>query len=319
VLRFVLRRVLLSVPVLVVASILVFAAVRATTDPAGTRAPGSRIEDVQRVREQLALDRSPVSQYLTWSRHLLHGDLGTSLATGRPVWPDLRDALWHSAELGATAMALTLGLGLVVGVWSGLRPGRWFDRLSGGVVLAGMSVPPFVVGLLLQLVLVEWWRRWFGHSPFFTSRMSTPGESGVVDRLWHLALPASAVAVQGVALYARHLRSSMEEALGSDYVRLARASGQSERSVVLRHALRNALVPLTTVAAIDLGGLVGGLVVTEQVFQWPGMGSYFLNALRTGDPLRVLPWAMVVVVGVVAANLLADLLHGVLDPRVRAR
>lgn len=318
-LRFVVRRVLLSVPVVVLASVVVFAAVRATTDPAALRAPGSRVEDVQRIRDQLELDQGPVEQYLAWASGLARGDLGTSLSTGQPVWPDLRSALWNSAQLGAAALALTLVVGVGIGVAASLRSGGWFDRLSGGLSLAGLSVPPFVVGLVLQAVLVLWWRKWFGSTPFFTSRLSSPGESGLADRLRHLALPAMTVAVQGVALYARHLRSSLRDELSSDYVRAARATGQPERRVVVRHALRNALVPLTTVAAIDLGGLVGGLVVTERVFQWPGMGSYFLTAFGAGDPLRVLPWAMIVVAGVVAANLLADVVHGALDPRTRVR
>lgn len=318
-LRFVLRRVLLSLPVLVVASVVVFAAVRSTTDPAAVRVAGSRIEDVHRVRDQLGLDRGPVGQYLTWAAHLVRGDLGTSLQTGRPVWPELRSALWASAQLGLAALALALTAGVAIGVLGAVRRGGWGDRASSAVALVGLSLPTFVVAFLLQVVFVLWWRDRFGSSPFFTSRMSSPGQSGVVDRVRHLALPAIAVALQGVAVYARHVRSSMGEALGSHYVVAARARGLGRGQVVLRHALRNALVPLTTVAAVDAGVLVGGLVVTERIFQWPGMGTYFLQALADGDPVRVLPWAMVVVAGVVVANLLGDVLLGVLDPRVRAR
>lgn len=316
-LRLVLRRLLRSVPVVVLASIAVFATVRASSDPLAVRAPGARIEDVARVREQLGLDEGPVQQYLRWAGHAVRGDLGTSVQTGRPVWPDLRAALWASVQLGAAGLLLALLGGVGLGLLGALRRG-WPARLLSGSSLVALSIPTFVVAFVLQLVLVRWWRGWFGSTPFFTSRMSSPGQSGLVDRLRHLALPAVAVAVQGIAVYARHLRASLGDVLAEPWIEAARARGLGERRVVLTHALRSGLVPLTTVAALDAGVLIGGLVVTERVFQWPGMGTYFLRALADGDAVRVLPWAMVVVLGVVLANVLGEVLHGVLDPRVRA-
>jgi peptide/nickel transport system permease protein len=147
--------------------------------------------------------------------------------------------------------------------------------------------------------------------------MSSPGASDLADRLAHLALPAICVAVQGIGIYARYVRAGVTEAMGSEHVRSARAWGVPERTIVWRHALRSSLGPLTTVAAIDLGVLFGGLVITEQVFEWPGMGHYFLQAFADGDAVRVLPWTMIVVVGVITLNLLADVAHAALDPRVR--
>jgi peptide/nickel transport system permease protein len=148
--------------------------------------------------------------------------------------------------------------------------------------------------------------------------MNSPGTDGFGwDRFMHMILPALTVAVQGIAIYSRYMRASMLETLNSDYLRTARAKGLRERRVVVRHALRNALIPVTTLAALEVGAILGGLVISEQIFEWPGMGTYFLTALGDGDYARVLPWMMIVVGSAIVFNLVADLLVGVLDPRIR--
>ncbi len=315
---FIARRLLWSVPVLVIASILVFVAVRATTDPGNIRAPGIRAEDVQRFREQLGLDKGPVQQYLTWAGDFVRGDLGTSLKTRQPVWPDLRDAIGNTLQLGLVAFAFYSVLGVAIGTIAALRPHSWFDTVATGGAFLGLSVPPYFFGLVLQIVLVLQVQAWFGDTPFFTSRMNSPGQDGFGwDRLAHLALPALTLAVQQVAIYSRYMRSAMLEVLGEDYLRTARAKGVGAVAIVMRHALRNALIPVTTFAAIDVGSIVGGLVITEQIFEWPGMGLYFLEAMSDGDYVRILPWMMVVVISVVVLNLVADLAYSALDPRIR--
>jgi peptide/nickel transport system permease protein len=318
VVAFALRRLLWSVPVLLVASIVVFIAVRATTDPGNIRAPGIRAEDVQRFREQLGLDKGPVQQYLTWLGDFVRGDLGTSLKTRQPVWPELRTAIGNTLQLGLVAFVLYAALGIAIGTLAALRHNTWFDSAATGGAFLGLSIPPYFFGLLLQIVLVLQLKEWFGATPFFTSRMNSPGQDGFGwDRLAHLALPALTLAVQQVAIYSRYMRSAMLEVLGEDYLRTARSKGLTGRAVIMRHALRNALIPVTTFAAIDVGSIVGGLVITEQIFEWPGMGLYFLEAMGDGDYVRILPWMMVVVLSVVVMNLVADLSYGVLDPRIR--
>jgi len=163
--------------------------------------------------------------------------------------------------------------------------------------------------------------RWL-HLPepvFFTAGLSQPGSVGfdLVDRLRHVALPAVVLAVQSIAVYSRYMRASMLEVLGSDYLRTARAKGLRERRVVTNHGMRNALIPLTTQVAIDLGGLAGGLIVTEQIFQWPGMGRLFIQAMTDGDYSIALPWVMLTMTFVITFNLVADILYAVLDPRIR--
>ena len=315
---FALRRLFWSVPVLLIASVLVFVAVRATTDPGNIRAPGIRAEDVQRFREQLGLDKGPVEQYRTWLGSFVQGDLGTSLKTRQPVWPELRTAMGNTLQLGLVAFAFYAVFGVALGMVAALRHNTWIDSLATGGAFLGLSVPPYFFGLILQIVLVLQLKEWFGSTPFFTSRMNSPGETGFGwDRLAHLALPAMTIAVQQLAIYSRYTRGSMLEVLGEDYLRTARAKGLTNRAVVLRHALRNAVIPVTTFAAIDVGSIIGGLVITEQIFEWPGMGLYFLEAMGDGDYVRILPWMMVVVISVIVANLVADVAYGVLDPRIR--
>jgi peptide/nickel transport system permease protein len=317
VVTFIVRRLLWSVPVLLIASVLVFVAVRATTDPGNIRAPGIRAEDVQRFREQLGLDRSATEQYRSWLGDFVRGDFGTSLKTRQPVWPELRTAMWNTIQLGAVAFVFYATFGVALGVFAAVRRGTWLDSLATGGAFLGLSVPPYFFGLLLQIILVLQLKEWFGSTPFFTSRMNSPGQDGLWDRGMHLVLPAMTIAVQQLAIYSRYARGSMLEVLNEDYVRTARAKGVGERAVTFKHALRNAIVPVVTFAAIDVGGLIGGLVITEQIFEWPGMGLYFLEAMGDGDYVRILPWMMVVVVSVVLFNLLADLAYTVLDPRIR--
>lgn len=300
------------------ASVVVFIAIKATTDPSNVRLPGVRAEDQIRLREQLGLDRPAISQYFQWLGNFVTGDLGVSLQNRRPVWPELSSAMWNTLQLGAFAFVFYITLGVGIGVLSAYKQYSWFDTVATGTSFLGLSFPPFFFGLILQIVLVLSFQDWFGDTPFFTSRMNSPGQDGWgYDRLMHLILPALTIAVQQVAIYNRYMRASMLEVLNSDYLRTARAKGIPERRVIIRHAVRNALIPLTTFAAIDVGAIVGGLIVTESIFEWPGMGQYFLESFRNGDYTGILPWTMFVVGGVIVFNLIADVLYGVLDPRIR--
>jgi peptide/nickel transport system permease protein len=316
--RFAVKRLVLSIPILFIASILVFVAVKSSTDPSAVRAPGVTAEQIQQLREELGLDRSWTEQYTEWLGNFVQGDLGQSLRTFQPIWPELKTAIWNTVQLGIVAFAIYIVFGVGIGMLSAYKQYSWFDTAATGGSFLGLSFPPFFFGLILQMVLVLAWQDHLGDTPFFTSRMNSPGEEGWGwDRFWHILLPAMTVAVQQIAVYSRYMRTSMLEVLNSDFLRTARAKGISEKRVLIHHALRNALIPVTTFAAIDVGAIVGGLVITEAIFEWPGMGNYFLDAFRNGDYLQVLPWMMVVVTSVIILNLIADLLYGVLDPRIR--
>lgn len=321
--QFVARRAFVSLPVLLIASIAVFMVVRTTTSPLGALRSNPRVsqEAVQKYKHDLGLDRSGYQQYTSWLANFARGRWGTSLITGRPVAPDVREALTNTFVLGSTAFIISLVLGIAVGLFSAIRQYSVFDYLATGSAFLGLSIPVFWFALILQLVFGVYLTNWLSLSQpvFYTAGIFSPGSQGfdLVDRVRHLVLPVTVLAVQLIALYSRYMRAGMLEVLHSDYLRTARAKGLSERRVIVRHGMRNALIPLVSIAATDLGALAGGLIVTETIFAWPGMGVLFINAMREGDYSVVLPWMMVVVTFVIVANLIADILYAVLDPRIR--
>ncbi len=321
--RYIIRRILFSIPVLFIASILVFAVVNATTDPLAGAALNPRVTqaDVERLRHQLGLDKSPVEQYTTWLENFVKGDWGTSLVSGLDVNQQIRESLINTFILGALGVTVSLIIGVSIGIYSALQQYSWFDYTATTVAFFGLSLPTFWFALMVQLVFGVYLTRWLGRSTpiFYTTGMRTPGTTGYVpmDLLRHMALPLLVLAVQIIAVYSRYTRASMLEVLQSDYLRTARAKGVKERRVLTRHAMRNALIPLTTQVALDIGAIAGGLVITETIFAWPGMGRLFIDAFGVGDYLIVLPWVMITVMFVILFNLVADIMYAVLDARIR--
>lgn len=321
--QYVARRALVAIPVLLVASIAVFIIVRSTTSPLGALRTNPRVsqEAVQKYKHDLGLDKSGVSQYTSWLGNFVRGHWGVSLITSRPVARDIREGLVNTLVLGITAFVVSLILGISIGVFSAVRQYSFFDYLTTGTAFLGLSIPVFWFALVLQVVFGLYVTSWFhlGEPIFFTAGMFSPGREGfdLIDRIRHLVLPVIVLSVQIVALYSRYMRAGMLEVLHSDYLRTARAKGLPERRVIVGHAMRNALIPLVSIAAIDVGALAGGLIVTETIFAWPGMGSLFIDSMRNGDYSVILPWMMVVVAFVIAFNLVADVLYAVLDPRIR--
>lgn len=314
-LGFALRRLLWSIPILLISSVLVFTALKASTDPAVVRGPGITAEDVQRFRADLGLDSPAHVQYTRWLGNFVQGDLGESLKTNQEVWPDLWEAMKNTLQLGIIAAAVTIVVGVFLGTISALRHNSLVDHAATGTSFVALSMPPFVFGLVLQIIVGIYLKDSLGD--YLVISNGTRFDMWSSDRMWALILPVITVAVQQIAVYSRFMRSSMLDVLNADYLRTARAKGVDERRVIVRHGMRNALIPLVTYSAIDIGALIGGLIITEQVFEWHGMGWYFLNAFGEGDYFRVLPWAMIVVAAVIIFNLVADLLYGVLDPRIR--
>jgi peptide/nickel transport system permease protein len=322
-LRFIIRRLLVSIPLLIVASVLVFTVLHLTTDPAAGLRVNPRISaaDVARYRHDLGLDRSGPAQYFAWLGNFVRGRWGTSLFSSIPVAGQIREALVNSLFLGIVGFTIALLVGVSVGVVAAVKQYSPFDYVATGGAFMFLSIPVFWFALIVQLLFGLYMVRWFGLSEpiFFTAGMSQPGSTGFdpVDRLRHVALPAIVLAVQSIAVYSRYMRASMLEVLGSDYLRTARAKGVPERRVIVKHGMRNSLIPLTTQAAIDFGALAGGLIVTEAIFQWPGMGNLFVRAMNDGDYAIALPWVMLTMTFVIVFNLVADILYAVLDPRIR--
>ena len=316
---FVVRRVLFSIPVLLIASFLLFAAVRATFDPTA-RLRFSRDPDaVQRERDRLGLNDPVVVQYQNWLVGFVQGDWGESTRTGERVFPMVRRALWTTVQLVVWGILVATIIAVSVGVLSAVRQYSLADYAFTGLSFVGLAMPPFWFGLIAIQFLAVYPRDWFNldEVPLFFVGLHSVGQSGVTDYARHLVLPVMTLTVQIIASWSRYQRASMLDALSADYVRAARAKGLSRSRVVLRHAFRNALIPLVTVMALDIGALFGGLVVTEQIFSVPGMGRLFVDSLFTGDAAVLEAWMLITAGSIILFNLLADVLYGVLDPRIR--
>ncbi|MEY2580323.1 MAG: peptide/nickel transport system permease protein [Ilumatobacteraceae bacterium] len=322
--RFIGRRLLWTIPTLFLITFLVFIAIRIGTDPVQSylrinpRASQAKIAQYKRVN---GLNGNIVSQYFNWLHHFITFDWGRSIKGSRPVWPELKAAMANTVVLGTLATAVGLIFGLAIGIVSAMRPRSLFDQTSTTTAFVGISIPPYVSAILLQLFFAITLTRWLGLSkPLLpTSGIYPPGHKGfnLMLRIKYLILPITVVAIQIIAVYSRYMRASLLEVKNSDYLRTARAKGVSERRILVRHALRNALIPIVTVAAIDIGGIIGGLIITERIFQNKGMGDFFLTAYTNGDFPQLMPWMVFVVLAVIFANLLADVLYAVLDPRIR--
>lgn len=265
------------------------------------------------------LDRSIPEQYFLWLRAMVTGDWGVSTRTGTPVLPLIGDALWPTLQLAFWGLLVAILIAGGVSVYSAVRQYSLGDNLLTGASYIGIAMPAFWFGLILIQTFAVWPKEQFGLSepPLFFIGLNSPGQTGVLDYIRHLVLPVAALMIALVASWSRFGRAAMLDALSSDYVRTARAKGVPRRQVIWKHAVRNSLAPFVTVVALDAAILIGGLVVTEQIFAIPGMGRLFLQSLVAGDVYVLLPWMLVVAVAVVLCNLIADIAYAVLDPRVR--
>jgi peptide/nickel transport system permease protein len=245
---------------------------------------------------------------------------GGTLVGDRPIWPDLKRVMGNTLQLIIAAEVLAILLAIAIGVYSAVRQYSAFDYAATTFSFLGLATPVFWLALMLQVLVVNIFIE-SGHRIFYVAQLSSPdpgtGYHFLLDRMQHLALPVFVLAVANIAAYSRFMRASMLEVINSDYVRTARAKGLKERGVIMRHAFRNALIPLVTLVALNFGGLLSGAVITETVFQLDGMGYYFINALGESDPYPIMAWLMITSIMIVIGNLLADILYGVLDPRVR--
>lgn len=311
-LRLITRRLLQAVPLLLLVSAIVFALLQAV--PGGPLAaylenPNVRPEDIARLRVAYGLDRPAIVQYVSWLGAFVRGDWGVSFTDGRPVLTRMLERLPATIELASAAGLLALVAAIAVSL--GAAVNRTIDRLSSWVAVAGISLPVFWFGLLLQLVLAHRFG-WFPSS----GRTSFSG-AGVGDRLAHLVLPMLALAFVQAAAWSRYLRRALKEVLARPFIRAARLRGIRERDILLHHALPNALGPFITVVLLDAAMLASGAVVTESVFAWPGVGSLFTEALSKRDYPVLMAFLMLGAVAVIMLNLLADVLVASLDPRQR--
>jgi ABC-type dipeptide/oligopeptide/nickel transport system permease component len=302
--RFVLRRILLAIPtlfgVLIVAFLLLHVA---PGDPVQSMV-GERADEetIARLREQLHLDEPLINRFGYYVGDIARGDLGRSYITNRPISQDIRERFPKTLQLAGAAMLLAAIIGVTLGVLSARNPGGFADRFALGLAYLGISFPVYWVGLLLILlfaVTLQW--------------LPPSGYGG-----WRfLALPALTLGMRSIAFLARMTRSSMLESLQADYVRTARAKGLPEFSITMRHAFRNALIPIITVIGLDFGAYLTGSILTETVFSWPGLGRYVVNAIARRDLPAIQGSVLFLSAVFVLVNLLTDLAYAKADPRVR--
>lgn len=329
---YIARRLLLLFPVLLGVSIFVFVVLHMfTTDPAALMlGQHATTQQIEALREELGLNDPLYVQFGRFLWQVLHGDLGRSLMTRAPVTDEIMARFPATIELAFMAMLVATIVGVFVGVLSAVKQYSIFDYLSMVGALAGVSMPIFWLGLMLILlfaVQLGWLpvagRIDIGMEParitglYLLDSLLTGNWAAFVSALRHLMLPALALASYSMAIIARMTRSTMLEVIRQDYVRTARAKGLVESLVIYRHALRNALIPVVTVVGLQMGSLLGGAVLTETVFSWPGIGGLLVNAILAADYPLVQGCVILIATIFVVVNLLVDLLYAFLDPRIR--
>ncbi|WP_186428931.1 ABC transporter permease [Clostridium sp. BSD9I1] len=331
-LKYILKRLALLLPVILGVSILVFLVMHVfTTDPASIiLGQHATAEQVANLREELGLNKPLYLQYFDFIGGVFKGSLGNSLITKTSVTGEILARFPATIELALSAIIIASIVGVIIGVISAVKQNSIVDYLSMIGALLGVSMPIFWLGLMLIVlfsVKLHWLpvsgRIQIGMEPahvtgfYLLDSLITGNMAAFKSALMHLTLPAVALASYSTAIIARMTRSTMLEIVKQDYIRTARAKGLFEKVVILKHALRNALIPITTVIGLQLGSLLGGAVLTETVFSWPGVGSYTIDAIMKSDYPVVQGAVMILAIVFVLVNLIVDLLYAYLDPRIK--
>jgi len=330
--QYIARRILALIPVLLGVSIIVFSLIRMIPGDPVTVMLGERArpEDIARVRAEMGFDRPIVEQYIEWMGRILRGDLGTSIINKTSVMVELKSRLAATLELVIAAMIIGIAIGVTAGIISAIRQNSWIDLTTTVGVLLGVSMPIYWLALILMYALAVN-RQIFPPSARLDAQLDVTRHTGfmLIDTLlmgdislflnavWHLILPAFVLSTTVMPILARMTRSSMLEVLRQDYVRTADAKGLRRRTVVMQHALKNALLPVITIVGLQLGGLLGGALLTETIFSWPGMGLWTYRAILSRDYPIVQGAVLVSATIYVVVNLLVDISYAYVDPRIR--
>jgi peptide/nickel transport system permease protein len=317
--RYIIRRLMWVIVTLLLVTMITYTIffVMPSTDPAVNFAGKQPTPElVERVRAQFGLDKPFVVQYGLFVGRLFFGDdygwpgLGFSFSTRSELKPVILDRLWVTAQLAIGAAIVWLMIGIPIGILSALRPRSLFDRMAMGFALFGVSAPVFFVGPVALYIF--WFKlQWLPGTGY------VPISEGATEWFLHFLMPWTVLALAFAAFYARMSRANLIEKMGEDYIRTARAKGLSERRVVLKHGLRASLTPIVTILGLDLGALMGGAIITETVFNLPGIGQYAVQSVFSGDFYAILDVTIIAAFFITIANLIVDVVYAFLDPRVR--
>ena len=340
-LRYIIKRLLQGIPLLIIVSLTIFLLMMNIGDPISTMGGRTltRPEDRERLTRQLGLDKPIIVQYLYWlvgndwtkidsdgdgvfdksgtRLGILRGDFGTSLVTKKPVAELVGERIPNTLILMLTSEIVTLAFALVLGIYSALRQYSTLDNILTALLFIGYSMPIFFISLMSMYIFAVLFKQW-GWPYLPTVGMFDPQEGKTVPQvLCHMVLPVMSLSVIYFAAYSRYIRSTMLEVMSQDYIRTAKSKGLPRRQVVYIHALKNASLPIVTLVGLDLPFLLGGAVVTERIFAWPGMGRLFLDHLSRADVSVVMGILMLVAVAVVVFQIITDIFYAWLDPRIR--
>ena len=313
-LTFIIRRVLGAIPLLFGISVILFAIVHlAPGGPLDIYAdnPSVSPEALQQIAERYGLNQPVPVQYLLWLKAMVVGDWGFSIRTGKPVIAEIATRIGPTLQLGGLSLLVSLLIAIPLGIISASRRGSKLDTGLTLVSFAGMSTPVFWLALLLQLLFSVQ----LGWLP--SAGLQSIGNGSFPDRLLHIIMPAAVLSLATIASWSRFIRAGMMDVLNQDYIRTAYAKGRSEWGVILLHALRNALIPAVTVIAVDFATVISGAVITETVFAWPGIGRLFMESMNGRDYPMLMGLMMMGSLGIIVANIVADLAYAALDPRIR--
>ncbi len=317
--QYIARRLLQSVPLLLIITFLLFALMQEMGDPLSFYAGRGRIRPEDRVRltRQLGLDRPLAVRYLIWLKNMAIGNWGNSLATRQPVAQMIAERLPNTLLLMLSAEVVIVIFSLLLGTYSALRQYSLLDHVLTTLSLIGYSMPVFWVALTLIYIFGVHFKRWgLPYLPTGGVYDLAVGKT-VPQVLWHLILPVATLSIISISGYTRYIRASLLEVVHEDYIRTARAKGLRERAILFRHALKNAAIPFVTLLGLDLPFLLGGAIVTESIFAWPGMGRLFWEHAGKADYPVLMAILLLISVAVVAFQLLADICYTWLDPRIR--
>ncbi len=317
---YIVRRVLLAIPAIFLVTLIIFFLVVASGNPFAQLEDKGNVSQntIAHLKEEWHVGEPVLERYFLWLGDLVQGDLGVSILTNQSVASELGVAAWNTLQLFLGWFILSTLIAIGLGVYSGSRPYSLGDYAATGGSFLGFSAPTFFWGLLLQFYLGLWLLQATGVSVFYVFGRFTPGEEGnFLNYIQHYVLPVAVLTIVTVASWSRYMRSSVLDVVNADYVRTARAKGLTRRQIIRRHAVRNAVVPLIAVMGVEAGAFLGGAIVTEQIFAWPGMGQLFFTSVSQTDFPVVMAWLVVSTIAVIVFNLIADIVVAWVDPRIQ--
>jgi peptide/nickel transport system permease protein len=317
--RYVVRRLLLIIPILFGVTFITFIIISSSGDPLAGKELNPRIKpaDLQNMRHNLGLDKPVQERYFIWLNSLAHGDLGVSISNGTPVLQRVMNVLPNTLLLSFLSITLALSIAIPFGILAAVKRNSIFDRVVTTLSVAGFAIPTVWLGLMLIILFSVQFRAWGLPTLPPGGVRDLRGDGGPWDRVLHLILPVLALTIPQLAGWVIYIRSSMLEVIQQDYVRTATSKGLGQRSVLIRHAFRNALLPLVTLVGLGIPDLLGGSLIVENVFAYPGMGRLTVNAVTEADYTVVMGTTLIFAILVILGNLLADVLYVVFDPRIR--